>query len=83
MRAGRNYNCHHNTALMAVSARVKTELCYARPTGKIKELDTFRVVTRTGQCDMVLFHSRWRLQADVWVWSDEMKIWRGCAAAFE
>lgn len=53
------------------------------PYKKVKELDTFRAVTRTGMCDMVFFHGRWRLQADVWVWGDEMKTWRGCATVFE
>lgn len=50
---------------------------------KVGELDTFTAITRRGPCDMVFFHNRWRRQADVWEWGEEMKIWRGCAVVFE
>lgn len=50
---------------------------------QVKELDTFTALTSKGPCDMVFFHERWRLQANVWVWGEEMQSYQGCAVIFE
>ncbi len=50
---------------------------------KVKEFDTFMVITNKGNCLMQFFHTRWRRANDVQRWDEQFNEYSGCPYVFD